>query len=185
MFADEGGTPFDPEALAMEAVRAAAGGSIEGVTLLGGEPFAQAAACARFAMVARAHGLSVMVFTGYTLAELEAHRDGVRSLDARNATRDDAHDPHDAPEVAALLDVCDLLVDGRFEQGAQDTSRRWVGSRNQVMHFRTGRYSPSDPRFAAPNTAELRLVGGSLTMNGWPALVPELELARRGRARSK
>ena len=154
MLAFEGGEPHEPEALAGRAARA----GVDGVTLLGGEPFAQAEACARFANAARAHGLDVMIFSGFTHAELEAREDaGAR----------------------ALLGACDLLVDGRFERDRPDRARRWIGSTNQVMHFLSARFTPDDPRFRAPNTAELRLEGGVLTMNGWPGLVPKVALARR------
>src|SRR5262249_19519295 len=42
---------------------------IEGITLLGGEPLAHATGAAILARETRAFGLSVMVFTGYTLDE--------------------------------------------------------------------------------------------------------------------
>src|SRR3954447_18958225 len=42
---------------------------IEGITLLGGEPLAHARAAAPLADVVREWGLSVMVFTGYTLED--------------------------------------------------------------------------------------------------------------------
>ncbi len=154
MFAEEGGTEASPIVVAREA--AAAG--VEGITLLGGEPFAQAAGCAELASLCHEADLSVMVFTGYTLAEIES-RDG-------------------EPGVRALLDQADLLVDGRFELAAIDTTRRWIGSRNQTLHFRSPRYSPDDPRFRAPDTAEIRLTRAALTMNGWPGLLPKLPGAR-------
>src|SRR3954451_13069971 len=43
---------------------------IEGITLLGGEPFAHAVAAAALAGEAKRLGLSVMVFSGLTLEEL-------------------------------------------------------------------------------------------------------------------
>jgi anaerobic ribonucleoside-triphosphate reductase activating protein len=153
MFPAEGGTLVAPAELA---ARAASMEGIEGISLLGGEPFAQAADCAQFARLVREAGLSVMVFTGYTLAELDARRE------------------RQEEGVSDLLAACDLLVDGRFEREQLDSGRRWVGSRNQVVHFLSARYSPKDPRFALPNSAELRLMGGALVMNGWPGLVPEL-----------
>ena len=160
MFGDDGGDDVTTEALA---ARAAAAIGVEGITLLGGEPFAQAAACADLARRARDAGLSVMVFTGYTLAELEAERAD--------------------PGTRALLDACDLLVDGRYQREVPERSsprppRRWIGSQNQVMHFLTPRYAPTDPRFFAPNTAEIRLTREALAMNGWPALVPTIRRAR-------
>jgi len=120
---------------------------IEGLTLLGGEPFAQAAACAALAREVRRAGLSVVTFTGYTLAELRAGTE---------------------PSWAGLLEVTDLLVDGRYDPSRPERERRWVGSANQELHFLSGRYRPDDPRLAAPNTVELRLDGAGLLVNGWP-----------------
>ena len=95
----------------------------------------------------RAQGLSVMVFTGYTLAELREKKN---------------------EHVEALLAHTDLLVDGRYEQAQRTNNRRWVGSENQVMHFLTDRYSPLDPRFSSSNTLELRMTAGGITINGFP-----------------
>lgn len=120
---------------------------VEGVTFLGGEPFAQAEGLAVVAKLVQASGRSVMVFSGYTLDELRAM---------------------ETPGVAALLAHTDLLVDGRYEAARRATSRRWVGSDNQVMHFLSARYTPLDARFHEGNTVELRLRGGEITLNGWP-----------------
>jgi anaerobic ribonucleoside-triphosphate reductase activating protein len=154
-----GGAPRDVDDLAREA---SGSPGIEGITLLGGEPFAQAAACARLARRARASGLSVMVFSGFTLAELEG-----KSAE---------------PGVTALLGATDLLVDGRYLAGEPESSRRWIGSQNQVMHFLTDRYAPQDPRFRAKNTVEIRLRARELTVNGWPALARTLGDPRSGGA---
>lgn len=139
-----GGTPREVSELVSEILAS----HVEGVSLLGGEPFAQAPELARLAEAVRAEGLSVMVYTGYTLAELRAA---------------------DAPTgAAALLAHTDLLVDGQYEQARRTTSRRWIGSDNQVLHFLSSRYDPADPQFSEPNTVELRLVGGRIVLNGWP-----------------
>lgn len=129
---------------------------IEGLSVLGGEPFEHAAPLAALCAKLQAGGLSVMVYTGFTRAELDEQ---VRL--GREGT-------------GALLAQVDLLVDGRYEQGKPEKQRRWIGSSNQVMHFLTNRYSPDDPRFAAPNTVELRLVNGQLLINGWPAAADAL-----------
>lgn len=145
MLAFAGGTEIAPEDLA---ARALATPEIEGVSLLGGEPFAQAAGCAAFARAARAGGLSVMVFSGFTRAEIEARDDdGAR----------------------ALLAACDLLVDGRYDRTQPDTGRRWIGSSNQVLHHLSERYAADDPCFRAPDTVEVRLRAGELVINGTPA----------------
>ncbi len=121
---------------------------IEGITILGGEPFEQAVGTSALAKEAQAVGLSVMVFSGFTLAELKQ--------------RDD-------PAIDRLLSHCDLLVDGRYRESEPEGNRRWIGSRNQVMHFLSDRYDPADARFGEPNTVEIRFKPGSLTVNGWPS----------------
>lgn len=145
MFSAVGGTEVEVDALA-ERILGTPG--IEGISLLGGEPFEQAPTLAALCRRIRPSGLSVMVFSGFTLAELRA-----------------CH----SPGVAELLAETDLLVDGRYERNLPERRRRWIGSANQVMHFLTGRYAPSDPRFSQPNTVELRLVGRALQVSGWPA----------------
>ena len=120
---------------------------IEGVTLLGGEPFAHAAAGAALARAARELGLTVMVFSGFTIEELRSRTD---------------------PEVAELLALTDILVDGPYERDKPDTVRRWIGSTNQRIHFLTNRYS-FDEQWRKKNTLEIRVVGPEISVNGFPA----------------
>lgn len=134
---------LDPDEVVARVLRE----DVEGVSLLGGEPFAQARGLAAVARGVRAAGRSVMIFSGYTLAEIGALED---------------------PWAKALLDEADLLVDGRYEAARRTTARRWVGSDNQVMHFLTGRYTPLDPRFHEGNHVEIRMRGSQITLNGWP-----------------
>jgi len=125
--------------------------AIEGLTVLGGEPFDQAAAVARLAAGTRALGLSVMVFTGYTLEEMRARGDDAG---------------------AALLRAVDVVVDGPYQAARPERRRRWVGSENQRFHYLTARYSPEIER--APAGAPLREVevridpDGLIRSNGWP-----------------
>lgn len=149
----EGGTETTPEELA---ARALARSGLEGVSLLGGEPFAQAPALATFARLVRAGGLSVMIYSGFTRAELEARAD-----------------------ATGLLAACDLLVDGPYERERPEPRRRWIGSANQGLHFLSDRYRGDDPRFTMPNTVEIRLRKGELVVNGWPALAAQLQRAGR------
>lgn len=147
MFSSEkSGSLVEVEVLAREILGRS---ELSGVTLLGGEPFEQAPALVELCQELAAADLSVMIFSGYTLAELKAMA---------------------SPQVATLLSLADILVDGRFEQGQPESVRRWVGSSNQVIHFLTPRYSATDARFLLPNTVELRLERGQLTINGWPRL---------------
>lgn len=154
----EGGEEISPAELAL---RALASDGIEGVSLLGGEPFAQATDLAAFAERVRAKGLSVMVYTGFTLAELERRQgDGEAG-------------------IGELLSACDLVVDGPYDKGKPDTERRWIGSTNQVMHFLSDRYRADDPRLRARNSVEIRLRrsggGTEVVVNGWPALASALQ----------
>jgi anaerobic ribonucleoside-triphosphate reductase activating protein len=121
---------------------------VEGITLLGGEPFAHAAGAAALARAARERRLSVMVFTGYTLAEVKALRDP--------ASRD-------------LLHSTDLLVDGPYLRERPESRRRWIGSANQQIHFLTDRYRRDDACWDRPNTLEIRLQGSAVIINGFPA----------------
>lgn len=145
LFGREGGHDRDPRELAAEAVAA----GVEGVSILGGEPTEQAEGLAEFARAARAGGLSVMLYSGRTLGDLRASGGAA---------------------VAALLAATDLLVDGPFVASLRGGARRWVGSSNQTLHFLSDFYRPDDPRFAAPDTVEIRLSGGELVVNGYPAL---------------
>ncbi len=146
MFATDGGRDVEVDALAE---RICAAPDVEGISVLGGEPFQQPGPLAALCQQVQAAGRSVMIYSGYRMEELQAQQD---------------------PAVAQLLAATDLLVDGRFEQALPESRRRWIGSTNQRVHFLTGRYRPDDARFAERNTVELRWENGTLTINGWPAL---------------
>lgn len=128
-------------------------GDNEGVSILGGEPFEQAAGVAAFARGIRERGKTVMVYSGYRLAELHEQA-------ASN------------PAITELLAAIDLLVDGRYDRDLPEPpppiGRRWLGSTNQVMHFLTPAYSADDPRMRGSNTVEIHWRDGKLVVNGWP-----------------
>lgn len=138
-----GGTPTSVASVLRQIEEA----GVEGVTLLGGEPLAHAAGASVLARELQARGFSVMVFTGFTLEEARRMAD---------------------PAVAELLAHTDILVDGPFVREQPDHERRWIGSTNQRIHFLTARYH-YDERWRKSNTLEIRLRGGELTVNGFPA----------------
>lgn len=150
MFSDRGEyrTVDDIYSLILEAKKA----GVEGVTFLGGEPFAQAKELAQLAKLVKAAGLTVMVFSGYTVAEIHGMGD----------------------DAKALFEQADLLVDGRYDQTKPEppppVGRRWIGSSNQIMHFLTSAYSVDDPRMRESNTIEIRLNRNTMSANGWPSL---------------
>lgn len=148
MLSFDGGESISVQDLAALILAAKAEHQIEGVTLLGGEPLAHATAGAALARELKPHGLSVMIFSGYTLEEARALPD---------------------PDVADLLALTDILVDGRYDRNLPDTARRWIGSTNQQIHFLTDRYRAEDPCWKKKNTIEIRLDRTGLTVNGFPA----------------
>jgi anaerobic ribonucleoside-triphosphate reductase activating protein len=148
MLSFDGGTPMSIEAVLARIESAARDHGVEGITLLGGEPLAHAAGAVVLARAARERGLTVMVFSGFTVEEAQAMPD---------------------PNVAALLDLTDILVDGPYLREQPDTTRRWIGSMNQRIHFLTDRYHADDDRWRQSNTLEIRLQDGQLSVNGFPA----------------
>ncbi len=81
---------------------------LAGVTLSGGEPFAQAAACAALARAIRDMGKTVWTYSGYTYEELLRRQD-----------------------AAALLEASDVLVDGPFILARRSLELKFRGSDNQ------------------------------------------------------
>ncbi len=82
-----------------------------GVTLTGGEPMAQAAACLAL-LRALPGGLSPWVYSGYTYEEI---------LESGDADR------------VALLKACDVLVDGRYVEARRSLMLPFRGSGNQRL----------------------------------------------------
>ena len=140
-----GGTDLNAEDLAQQAIDS----DVEGVTLLGGEPFDQAEGFAAFAARVRAAGLSVMTFTGHYLADITG--------------------PDAPPGASDLLAQTDLLVDGPYIADDIDIDRPWIGSRNQGFHFLTDRYLHVQSELELlPDRVEIRVSArGEVRINGW------------------
>lgn len=140
----------------------------DGLTISGGEPFQQAEALTELLQgVRRATNLDVLVYSGFTLEELR----------------------RGSPAVKAMLGLIDVLIDGRFAEGAGD-HRIWRGSDNQVMHLLSAGARSRYAQFAeaidpGPRTVYLRAEGtGNLRLIGIPrrGLVAQLSerLLQRG-----
>ncbi|MFD5566095.1 4Fe-4S single cluster domain-containing protein [Kitasatospora griseola] len=133
---------------------------IEGVTLSGGEPFAQAEALVELLdrLRERRPELSAMAYSGFRLPVLRRGTAGQR----------------------ALLDRLDLLVDGPYV-AALHADLRWRGSSNQRIHALTARYAqvPTEPDTGAGLQLSVGL-DGAVSWAGVPA-VPgfRAELERR------
>ncbi|MDR2901178.1 MAG: anaerobic ribonucleoside-triphosphate reductase activating protein [Treponema sp.] len=85
---------------------------LSGLTLSGGEPFTQAAACANLAREVHTLGLSVMTYTGHTWEELTSSN--------RN-------------DWTALIHETDILVDGPFVMELKNIGLTFRGSSNQRL----------------------------------------------------
>ena len=87
---------------------------LDGITLTGGEPFQQPAACTELARRAHRKGLNVWAYSGYTyerLLELAGQDEG----------------------VSALLSEVDVLVDGPFRLKERSLELLYCGSKNQRL----------------------------------------------------
>jgi anaerobic ribonucleoside-triphosphate reductase activating protein len=120
----------------------AQGQAIEGVTLSGGEPLEQPEAALALIQAIRATSeLSILVFSGYTIEEIQAQPLG--------------------PDILSRIDV---LVDGRYEAG-QRLGKKLRGSRNQRIHLLSERYQLA--QVEATPEAEIRIdAQGRLTFTG-------------------
>ena len=85
---------------------------LSGLTLSGGEPLMQSAACLELARAAHESGLSVWAYTGFTWEHLMAEQDGERM---------------------ALLQEVDVLVDGPFLLERRSLELEFCGSSNQRL----------------------------------------------------
>jgi len=99
-----------PVNVLVEALLDPIGAPRDGVSILGGEPFAQPVGLAALLRCLKARRVHTVVYTGYTLEVL-----------ARRAE----------PAIRAALELTDLLIDGPFVAALADGAGEWRGSRNQ------------------------------------------------------
>ena len=85
---------------------------LSGVTLTGGDPFYQPEACLELADKLQGHGLSLIVYTGFTFEQLNELRKNDEIVDR-------------------FIHEIDFLIDGPFIKSQRDISLRFRGSTNQ------------------------------------------------------
>ena len=85
---------------------------MKGITFSGGEPFCQPEPLTELAKLIHGAGKDVTIFTGWTYEQLLEKND---------------------PAVNALLDQCDLLIDGPFVLAERNLELRFRGSENQRL----------------------------------------------------
>jgi len=92
---------------------------IEGVTILGGEPFDQYSELLQLSKQIKYLNLTLMIFTGYEDEELF------------NGLYYD------------IFDLADILITGRYVEELRNIDQQWIGSTNQKIHFLTNKYDAS------------------------------------------
>lgn len=91
--------------------------TIEGITLLGGEPIDQFKEVTELLIECKKIGLSTILFTGYEMSEIAEK------------------------EMTSILILTDILITGRYDETKRTMNHQWIGSTNQEIHFLTKRYS--------------------------------------------
>lgn len=120
--------------------------NIEGVTLLGGEPFEQAKALVHLCKKLKKKNLTIMAYSGWTVEELKEKGEDCREL----------------------LDFCDILIDGKYIE-SMAAPLPWRGSTNQNVHFISGKYRDLKPVINNYNRDfEIMIVRDKLVITGDP-----------------
>jgi len=141
LFSPAGGNDMSADDILQDAMSS----SVEGLTLIGGEPFDQPVAGAELARKAQRLGLGVIAFSGYEYESLRSGGGGTEEF------------------LAAI----DLLVDGPYEAGNPEKERALVGSTNQRFIHLSGRYRSYRPEIAA-NRVDIRILpDGSIDVAGF------------------
>lgn len=107
---------------------------INGITILGGEPFEpeNIPGVAEIVQIAEESGKSIWIYSGYTLEQLVQRARTER-------------------EIWYILDMADVLVDGEYREDERDITLKYRGSRNQrvietmatfVEYWKTGKMKP-------------------------------------------
>ena len=123
---------------------------VEGVSILGGEPFDQAQSLGVLARELQKRDIGIVVFSGYEMDEIEARE-----------------------EFQLLFQHTDLLKTGPYIQSRRSRKIRWMGSENQRFHFLTDRYrNHPDIRQNYTQSITLDLSEGEINASGWPDFIP-------------
>lgn len=139
-------------------IEGAAESGVEGISIVGGEPFLQAEAVVAVARYVKSLDLGVIVFTGFEIEALLDDQD---------------------ENVRRLLETTDLLIDGPYIHERRSSQRRWIGSDNQRMHFLTDRYREHpEIRDDSLQSVHVDFEPGGIVVSGWPSLADALVKTR-------
>jgi len=116
---------------------------IDGITILGGEPLDQYNEILKLLKICKESNISTMLFSGYDLPEIKEN------------------------QKSDIQNYLDILITGRYEENKRTLRHQWIGSKNQEIHFLSGKYS--DYKIINGNYQEITIEDdGSLTILGFP-----------------
>ncbi len=107
----QGGYEADIDAIVAKAL---ANPLLSGVTLSGGDPLFQTAACLELAQKIRGHGLDVLVYTGFVWEDI-----------LKKSQTDEV--------LRSFLKTIDFMIDGPYIQAQRDLTLHFRGSTNQRL----------------------------------------------------
>ena len=118
---------------------------IEGITILGGEPFQQLDGIAELIKSVKQLGLTVMLYTGYEKAEFN-------------------------DLMWQCFNSSDLVIAGRYRKELRDVGLIWRGSTNQILESPTGHYDVA--KFEESQEVEIHIdhETNEVTLTGYPDL---------------
>ena len=123
--------------------------SIEGVTVLGGEPTDQATSLVPFCRHVQLEGKTVMLYTGWSRDALLNHED---------------------QSIQDLLQHVDILIDGPYISTRYNSHLMWRGSANQQLYILSQAYTMDDIAsafdFQGKGFQFHYAVGGQFTLSG-------------------
>ncbi len=116
---------------------------LEGVTITGGEPFAQPKALLELVMGIKEYELGIQIYTGFLLDELKESKN---------------------PSICKILENIDVLIDGLFVE-SEKVEKSCIGSKNQRIHFLSNRYNEKD--FSLSNGYEVKIEKDKVEITGF------------------
>ena len=118
---------------------------IEGITILGGEPFQQLDGIAELIKYVKLLGFTVMLYTGYEKAEFN-------------------------DLMWQCFNSSDLVIAGRYRNDFRDVGLVWRGSTNQILESPTGYYDVT--KFEESQEVEIHIdhETNQVTLTGYPDL---------------
>ena len=122
---------------------------LEGITILGGEPFEQVEGVYDLIMKVKETDLTVMLYTGFELNEF-------------------------TEKMAECYENSDIVIAGRYRHELRDAGLLWRGSTNQIIESPTQRYDVDEFEEAQEVEIQVNHDTGEIIITGYP----DMEMVR-------